>query len=123
MLRHIGIALLTVFTLHSSSARAQADYPQEVVHFFTDRKPNEPFFPGMRPLDYSLQLADGVANFREWVRINFPDKVEDLYGDVVTPMSLNFEFMRRQFPASQESLARTLAEDSYSSPFARGENE
>ncbi len=97
--------------------------PQEVVHFFTDRKPNEPFFPGMRPLDYSLQLADGVANFREWVRINFPDKVEDLYGDVVTPMSLNFEMLRRQFPANQESLARTLAEDSYSSPFARGENE
>lgn len=97
--------------------------PQDIIHFFTDRKPDEPFFPGMRPLDYSLQLSDGVANFREWVRINFPDKVDDIYGDVVTPMSLNFEFLRRQFPVSQESLARTLAEDSYSSPFARGENE
>jgi len=33
MLRHFGIALLAVFALNSSPARAESDYPNEVVHF------------------------------------------------------------------------------------------
>jgi hypothetical protein len=37
-----------------------------VRHFFRDLGSAEPFEPGFHSLDYSLQLADGVANFYAW---------------------------------------------------------
>ncbi|MEP4928365.1 MAG: hypothetical protein ABJT31_11365 [Hyphomicrobiales bacterium] len=59
-----------------------------VLHYFANRGPTEPFFEGFRSLDYSLQLADGVANYREWVRSNHPDFIDDIYGTAAAAMTL-----------------------------------
>lgn len=46
-------------------AKAAAGEPS-VRQFFRDLGSSEPFEPGFNSLDYSLQLADGVANFYAW---------------------------------------------------------
>jgi hypothetical protein len=47
------------------AAKAAAGEPS-VRHFFRDLGTTEPFEQGFHSLDYSLQLADGVANFYAW---------------------------------------------------------
>lgn len=37
-----------------------------VRNYFRNLKPNVPFVAGTQPLDFSLQVAGGVANFRAW---------------------------------------------------------
>jgi hypothetical protein len=45
-----------------------------VTTFFRNRKPHESFVTGTQSLDYSLQLAVGIGNFRSWVAREFPDQ-------------------------------------------------
>ena len=46
---------------------------EEQIHqFFRNLKPTEPFYSGFRSLDYSLQLAVGIASFRDWVEDKHP---------------------------------------------------
>jgi hypothetical protein len=54
---------------------APAPYDDAAVkNYFRDLKPNIPFIAGTQPLDFSLQVAGGVANFRAWVAIAFPQE-------------------------------------------------
>jgi hypothetical protein len=46
---------------------------QEISVFFRNLKPNEPFLPNTISLDYSLQLADGIASWNFWFKENYPD--------------------------------------------------
>jgi hypothetical protein len=94
----------------------------EVLHYFTNRGPTEPYFDGFRSLDYSLQLADGVANYREWVRSNHPDFIDDIYG--VTAGSVSFDTLsalERDLPAYLQRIAPMLVEEVYESPFSRAD--
>lgn len=43
-----------------------------VENYFRNLKPDEPFVAGTQPLDFSLQLAGGIASFRNWVVRDFP---------------------------------------------------
>lgn len=45
-----------------------------VANYFRDLKPDMPFVASTQPLDFSLQLAGGVANFRTWVASAFPSE-------------------------------------------------
>lgn len=42
--------------------------------FFRNLKPDEPFVPDAVSLDYSLQLADGIANWHNWFKQSFPER-------------------------------------------------
>lgn len=64
--------------------------------FFRNLKPNEPFIEGAISLDYSLQLADGFANWHIWFRENYPELYAQRNGlllegtnkSLITPMSI-----------------------------------
>jgi len=58
-----------------------------VGNYFRNLKPNTPFVAGTQPLDFSLQVAGGVANFRAWVAMNFPDQAPNTTD--VTPFRFN----------------------------------
>lgn len=99
-----------------------ANDPAEILHYFSNRGPTEPFFDGFRSLDYSLQLADGVANYREWVRSNHPSFIDDIYG--VTAASIPFDTLsalERDLPAYLQRVAPMLVEEVYESPFSRAD--
>lgn len=55
------------------------DEDATIAEYFKNRTPTEAYFEGFRSLDYSLQLGDGIANFREWVRQNHPEHIEYIY--------------------------------------------
>jgi hypothetical protein len=96
----------------------------EVQHYFANREPTEPYFAGFRSLDYSLQLADGVANFRRWVRTEFPDHIEDIYGDAGISQSAQpdaIEVLKSKLPPELQNSAPAIFRNQYESPFSRGE--
>lgn len=96
--------------------------PAEVLHYFANRGPTEPFTEGFRSLDYSLQLADGIANYREWVRSNHPDFVEDIYGTSAATLTFNtMSALERDLPEYLQRVAPMLVEEIYESPFSRAE--
>lgn len=43
-----------------------------VAPFYRNLKSNEPFTPGFNSLDYSLQMALGVASWNTWTQQNYP---------------------------------------------------
>lgn len=47
---------------------------QQVRVFFRNLKPNEPFIAGDLSLDYSLQLASGIANWYDWFEKTYPER-------------------------------------------------
>lgn len=51
-----------------------------VGHYFRNLG-TAPFVPGTQPLDYSLQVAKGIENFREWVFANYRT-MADLTTDI-----------------------------------------
>jgi hypothetical protein len=65
-----------------------------VRHFFRDLGSAEPFEPGFHPLDYSLQLADGVANFYAWA-IEFGKSWNG--GPASAPASMPAEFAFKRY--------------------------
>ena len=95
--------------------------PSAIRHFFTNRAPTEPFFPNYRPLDYSLQLADGVANYRTWVADRHPAHREFIYGENrpgIMPRVGTFSL-------TEDAVARRRRSgrmEDYESPFVRGED-
>ena len=42
--------------------------------FFRNLKPNELFIAGAVSLDYSLQLASGIANWYDWFEKTYPER-------------------------------------------------
>jgi hypothetical protein len=44
-----------------------------ISHFYRNLKSNEPFLPGYNSLDYSLQMALGIANWGRWKKEKFPE--------------------------------------------------
>lgn len=94
----------------------------EVLHYFVNRGPSEPFFDGFRSLDYSLQLADSVANFRAWVRNRHPEFVDDIYGVAAASVTLNtMSALERDLPEYLQRIAPMLVEEVYESPFSRAD--
>lgn len=96
-----------------------------VKNYFRNLKPDQPFIEGTQSLDFSLQLAGGISNFRSWVVASFPDQA-DKTSDVP----------RFKFKADQPSpgaatapyllqlrrAAGALPSHSAPSPFMRGED-
>jgi hypothetical protein len=74
-----------------------------VKNYFRDLKPNVPFVAGAQPLDFSLQAAGGVANFRAWVGTTFPSETAStsdvppyrFKSDGPLPSSSNFTAQRQ----------------------------
>jgi hypothetical protein len=58
---------------------------QRVGQFFRNLKPNEPFMSGTVALDYSLQLADGFANWHIWFKGKYPALYAQKYPQQPTP--------------------------------------
>jgi len=91
----------------------------EVRNFFKNRKPTEPFFSGFRSLDYSLQLSDGIFNFRTWVRNVHQDHVDNIYA---TPDAERQTVITTFSDANlEESVRKTqdMLDNEYESPFSR----
>lgn len=50
---------------------------QALRHYFKNRAPTEPFVAETQSLDYSLQLAGGIFNFRRWVDLKFSSQAAE----------------------------------------------
>lgn len=98
------------------------DDQSEVLFYFKNRTPSEPYYSGFRSLDYSLQLADGVANFREWVRSRYPEFIDDIYNTPGAASSLSTALqLENDLPAYLKRVAPMLVDEVYESPFSRGQ--
>jgi hypothetical protein len=94
-----------------------------VKNYFRNLKPDVPFVANTQPLDFSLQLAGGVANFRAWVARNFPQEAANTTD--VPP----YTFKSEETPQPPEDPLITLRRGAAdlprqedSGPFVRGEN-
>jgi hypothetical protein len=104
---------------------APSPYVDEAVrNYFRNLKPNVPFVAGTQPLDFSLQLAGGIANFRAWVAQAFPqeaNKTSDVppykFKSDGTPSPATTELMRMLKRGAAE-----LPRASDSGAFVRGED-
>lgn len=80
---------------------------------------------GASPLDFSLQLAGGIASFRAWVATSFPDKAPAT-SDVppfkfkVDEQIPGSELMSHMFRLQRETGAAPMIAPH--SPFMRGED-
>jgi hypothetical protein len=91
---------------------------QALRRYFRNLVPDDSFVAGTQPLDYSLQLAGGIFNFRRWVDEAFSSQAEETRD--VPPYVFNIE--RNGGGADLKPLSRELNHDrTMASPFARGE--
>jgi hypothetical protein len=84
---------------------APSPYVDDAVkNFFRNLKSDTPFVADTQPLDFSLQLAGGIASFRTWVARSFPQQAGNTSD--VTP----YKFKAEETPvvASQGDLMMTL---------------
>lgn len=96
-----------------------------VGNYFRNLKPDQPFVAGTQPLDFSLQLAGGILNFRNWVGANFSDQANNttdvpkyvFKSDGPQPPAANNEFM-----VELRKATSAVADPKAQSPFVRGED-
>ncbi|MBU1215043.1 MAG: hypothetical protein KKF58_01355, partial [Gammaproteobacteria bacterium] len=62
-----------------------------VKPFYRNLKSNEPFVPGFNSVDYSLQLALGIANWHAWYKSKFPNEYELIFPTKKPDNSLNLK--------------------------------
>jgi hypothetical protein len=114
---------------------APAPHDEEAVRrYFRNLGPTQPFVAGTQSLDFSLQLAGGIGNFRNWIARRFP--AEAANASDVEPYVFEVERTAPpDSPAVTDPLAGAPAElllmlersaadrprSSESGPFVRGE--
>ena len=101
---------------------------ESIRNFFKNRSPTEPFSSGFRALDYSLQLSDGVAHFREWVKMNYPQHCEYIYSGnpnikekPCLPTDTTTSIVKTTPSSIDENVVQSSSEsaDNFVSPFGR----
>ncbi|MCZ8548592.1 hypothetical protein OOJ09_30900 [Mesorhizobium qingshengii] len=91
--------------------------------YFRNLQPTDPFVAGTQSLDFSLQLAGGIFNFRRWIDQNFPASGPET-RDV---MPYVFDSEKPGQPAVERSLStavpleRDISGQQVYSPFTRGD--
>ncbi len=95
-----------------------------VRHYFRNLKSDQPFVAGTQSLDYSLQLAIGITNFRSWVQTNHPDQSSSTTD--VPPYRFkaddqNFDLLSSLYFQGLRNAAGALSARETYAPFARGE--
>lgn len=55
--------------------------------FFRNLKPGEPFLPNTKSLDYSLQMADGIAHWNSWFNKSYPNQFKAAFPQM-TPFAV-----------------------------------
>ncbi len=97
-----------------------------VKRYFRNLGATEPFVSGTQPLDFSLQLAGGISNFRSWVSQSFPSQAANTTD--VPPYKFEVEKAPPGAPAivlflnSLRQGASDLAAGDRSGSFVRGED-
>ena len=71
------------------------DAEQRIGVFFRNLKPSEPFLPNTKSLDYSLQMADGIAHWNTWLNENYLNQFETAFAPVI--------------PLAEEKTVRSLS--------------
>lgn len=65
-----------------SGCTVTEDAEQRIGVFFRNLKPGEPFLPNTKSLDYSLQMADGIAHWNIWFNENYPNQFEAAFPPI-----------------------------------------
>ncbi len=87
--------------------------------FFRNLKTGQPFLKGDRSLDYSLQMAKGIANWRDWVGNKHPNR-KDALSKLAPPPERDESLRTNTFYSPIETQISTLSLDK---AFLRGDED
>ena len=90
-----------------SGCTVSEDAEKRIGLFFRNLKPGEPFLPNTKSLDYSLQMADGVAHWNSWFNQNYPNQFETAFPQI-TPLDAEKSAIILSGPDSIELQIPTL---------------
>lgn len=96
----------TTFEIISGCAVSE-DAEQRIGIFFRNLKPGEPFLPNTKSLDYSLQMADGIAHWNGWFNENYPNQFETAFPQIA-PLEAEKSITTLRLPDSMELQIPTL---------------